>query len=126
MNLRFSFKEMTEMFSATYRTLDIRSAAVKQGDKWANVYAVIRMTYEEPAVAAERLHRLEKNHGTARSESFRILLGLRPFSELGEFWEDLGLGRLCVGDEEVRLAQPLGVMLDRERSYLQPDYSSIR
>ncbi len=89
------------MFGATYRTLDIRSAAVKQGDKWANVYAVIRLTYEQPAVAAERLRRLERDHGAVRTESFRILLGLRPFSELGEFWEDLALGRLCVGGEEI-------------------------
>jgi hypothetical protein len=126
MNLRFSVGEMIEMFGVTYRTLDIRSAAVKQGDRWANVYAVVRLTYEEPAVAAERLHRLERDHGTARTESFRVLLGLRPFSELGEFWKDVGLGRLCVGDEEVRLAQPLAVMLDRERAYLQPDYSGIR
>jgi len=115
MNLRFSIDEMIKMFGATYRTLDIRSAVVKQGDKWANVYAVVRLTYEEPAVAAERLHRLERDHGTARTESFRILLGLRPFSELGEFWQDLGLGRLCVGNEEICLAQPLGVILDRER-----------
>jgi len=114
------------MFGATYRTLDIRSAAVKQGDKWANVYAVIRLTYEQPAVAAERLRRLERDHGAVRTESFRILLGLRPFSELSEFWEDLTLGRLCVGGEEVRLAQPLGVILERERAYLQDYYSEIR
>lgn len=126
MNLRFSVEEMIKMFGETYRTLDIRSAAVKQGDKWANVYAVIRLTYEETAVAAARLQRLERDHRTVRTESFRILLGLRPFSELGEFWKDLGLGRLRIGGEEVRLAQPLGVILDRERAYLQPDYSGVR
>ena len=126
MNLRFSAGEMIKMFGATYRTLDIRSAAVKQGDKWANVYAVIRLTYEQPAVAAERLRRLERDHGAVRTESFRILLGLRPFSELGEFWEDLALGRLCVGGEEVRLAKPLGVILEQERAYLQDNYSEIR
>src|SRR6266849_9001179 len=126
MNLRFSAGEMIKMFGATYRTLDIRSAAVKQGDKWANVYAVIRLTYEQPAVAAERLRRLERDHGAVRTESFRILLGLRPFSELGEFWEDLALGRLCVGGEEVRLAKPLGVILEQERAYLHDNYSEIR
>lgn len=36
------------MFGATYRTIDIRSAAVKQGDAWVNVYAVARLSYEEP------------------------------------------------------------------------------
>jgi hypothetical protein len=32
MNLRFSVEEMIKMFGATYRTIDIRCAAVKQGD----------------------------------------------------------------------------------------------
>src|SRR6266849_1743172 len=126
MNLRFSAGEMIEMFGASYRTLDIRSVAVKQGEKWANVYAVIRLTYEEHVVAAERLRRLERDHGAVRTESFRILLGLRPFSEWGEFLEDLALGRLCISGEEVRLAQPLGVILELERAYLQDNYSEIR
>lgn len=126
MYLHLSLGEMLAAFAITYRTIDIRSAAIRQGDSWANVYAVVRFTYEEPAVAAERLRRLERRHGVVNTDSFRILLGQRPFSE----WRDLsvGLASAClqVGGEEVRLAQPLAAMLDRERAYVRADYSSIR
>ncbi len=71
MNLRYSVEEMIKMFGATYRTIDIRSAAVKQGEAWTNVYAVARLSYEEPALAMERLRRLERTHGAISTESFR-------------------------------------------------------
>jgi len=96
-NLRLSVSEMLESFAVTCRTIDIRSAAIRQGDVWVNVYAVIRLSHEEPAVAAERLRRLERRHGTVRAESFRVLLGQRPFSEFGELYKDLALGCLRVG-----------------------------
>ena len=124
MNLRYSVEEMIKMFGATYRTIDIRSAAVKQGEAWTNVYAVARLSYEEPALAMERLRRLERTHGVVCTESFRVLLGQRPFSEWGEFCAELARGILCVSGSEIRLAQALQVA--SEGAYLGTDYSSIR
>ncbi len=121
---RYSVEEMISTFGATYRTIDIRSAAVRQAEKWANVYAVVRLSYEEPDVAAKRLRGLERDHGSVRTGSFRILLGQRPFSELDEFWLDLAHGTLHVAGMEVRLAQPLN--LGQEYAYLGTDYNAVR
>lgn len=126
MSLRLSVEEMVSAFGATYRTIEIRSAAIKQQDRWANVYAVARLTYEEPADAMERLRRLERTHGAVITESFRVLLGQRPFSEWDEFCKDLAGACLRVGNEEVRLAQPLATMLAGQRADLRVDYSGIR
>ncbi len=112
------------MFGATYRTIDIRSAAVKQGDAWSNVYAVARLSYEEPVLATERLRRLERTHGVVSTESFRVLLGQRPFSEWDEFCAELARGILRVSGSEIRLAQALQVA--SEGAYLGRDYSGIR
>lgn len=126
MLLRFSIAEMLDAFRATYQTIDIRSAALRQGDRWGNVYAVARLTYEEPQAVAERLRTLEGAHGPFQTESFRIFLGHRPFSEWAEFWADLSLGSLMIGGEEIRLAQPLGDLLQQASAYFQQDYSNVR
>ena len=126
MLLRLSVAEMLDKFRATYRTIDIRSAALRQEDRWANVYAVARLTYEEPAATEKRLRKLEAAYGAFRTDSFSIFLGQRSFAEWEEFIKDLSVGRLLIGSEEIRLAEPLGGKLLAERTYLQENYSIIR
>ena|SRR3989442_7079402 len=119
MNLRFSVEEMIKTFGATYRSIDIRSAAVRQGERWASVYAVVRLSHEEPAQAETRLRKLERDHGAVRTEMFRVLLGQRPFSDWGEFCGELACGRMHVGGVEAQLAQPLSFA--KEGAYLRTD-----
>jgi hypothetical protein len=69
---RYSVEEIITALGATYRTIDIRSAAARHGDKWVNVYAVVRLSYEEPAVAEKRLRDLERDHGVLRTDMFQV------------------------------------------------------
>jgi len=115
---------MIRTFGATYGTIDIRSAAVRLVNGWLNAYAVVRLTYEEPEVGAERLRKLETDQGTVHTDLFRILLGVRPFSEWGDFCEELAHSRMHIGDEEVQLNQPLTLM--PQRTQLGTNYFEIR
>jgi hypothetical protein len=126
MSLRLSVDEMINAFGFTYRTIDIRSAASKQSYGWVNNYAVVRLSYEEPATVEKRFRRLEKDHGVVRTEMFQVLLGQRPFSEWGDFWHELAHGAMQIGGVQVKVTQTLAVNLSRERAYLQPPYSGIR
>jgi hypothetical protein len=102
----------------------MRCAVVKQGEKWINVYAVIRLSYEETAVAEKRLRNLERDHGCVRTSTFQVLLAQRPFGEWGEFSKELACGRMRVGNEEVELAQ--APTLAQALADLRIDYSTIR
>ena len=124
MNIRLSVEEMLKSFGSTYRTIDIRSVMVKQGDKWINLYLVVRLTYEESSEVEARLQNLEKHHGVIRTKTFQILLGQRPFSEWGDLRQELAGGRVLLAGTEINLAQP--VSLANEQADLRADYFGIR
>ena len=127
MYLSLGVREMIDAFRTTYRTIDVRSAAVLLEQKWVNTYAVVRLSYEEPQVVEERLRSLEGRHGPVRTESFRIVLGQLPFSDWGKFWDGLHEGLLHVGGEEVYLGRPLSEELGAESAYIRAaSYSYIR
>src|SRR5713226_1827563 len=98
---RLSVNDMIGAFGATYRTIDLRSVAVKQGGIWANVYSTIRFRYEEPDVVEKRLRQLEAVHGVVRTESFQVLLDRRPFTEWNQVHGDLEVDKLRVASVEL-------------------------
>ena len=94
MNLRFSVEEMIKTFGPTYRTIEVRSAAVRLVEGWLNAYAVVRLSYEEPAVAEGRLRKLEREQGIVKTDLFRVFLGVRPFSEWSALCEELAQSKM--------------------------------
>jgi hypothetical protein len=118
--------QMIGAFGATYRAIDLRCVAVKQGSIWTNAYTVIRFSYEEPDVVQKRLHRLEQVYGPVRTESFRVFLDGRPFSEWEQIRSQLEADKVRVEDIDVTFQQPIWVNLSRTLAYLHNDYSAIR
>ncbi len=51
MGVRVSVQELVKVFGETHRAIDIRTAAVREGEAWANALTVVRLTYEEPEAA---------------------------------------------------------------------------
>ena len=123
---RLSVEEMFHLFGCTFQTIEIRTAAIRERDKWINVYTVVRLTYEEPSVALERLRRLEDSHVGVQTESFEISMSCRPFAEWKDFHAALAFGRVDCGNKTVVLPEPLADRLIQERAYLQTDYSGLR
>lgn len=121
---RLSVEEMIGEFGPTYRSIDIRCAAVKEDTGWTNAYTVIRLTYEAPSAAEERLCQLQKRHGTVHADLFRVLIDRRPFSEWQDLCDSLARGIIKICDTAVNLGQRME--LAKEHAYLQPDYSGIR
>ena len=117
---------MIGAFGSTYRTIDLRCVAVKEGSAWKNVYSVIRFSYEEVDVAERRLRGLERVHGAVRTESFRVFLAGLPFSEWVQVRRDLEADRLRVGEFEAVFQQPIWVNLSRTPAFLHSDYSAVR
>jgi hypothetical protein len=123
---RLSMEQMIKAFGATYRAIDIRAAAIKQGDVWANAYTVIRLTYEEPEEAESRLRQLETSHGAVRTNSFQVLLDHRPFSAWDQLCTELTADKVRVGGIQISFQQPIWVNLSRTLAYLYDDYTAIR
>ena len=69
---QFYIPELIQILRKTFGTIDIRCAAVREGEAWVNCLTVVRLTYENPAVAEQRLHDLEQRHGPVNTKTFRI------------------------------------------------------
>jgi len=126
MSVRLDVSEMIGAFGATYRTIDLRCAAVKRAGTWENVYTVIRLRYEEPNFVQTRQRELEAQHGAVHTESFQVLLDQRPFSDWNRIRGGFSIHRLMIGGVEVVFRQPIENELSRTLAYLQEGDSEIR
>lgn len=124
MGVRLSVRELIQRFGQTYRSIDLRTAAVLKGDSWANALTVVRLTYEEPDAARERLLRAVQSHGQVMTEHFRIVVSVRPFSHWEEFLEGIRNGVLQYDDLQFSLRQP--ITLEEEQNQLQSSSWDIR
>jgi len=46
MNLQVSVAELIEAFGRTYKSIDVRIAAMKEKDSWVNLFTVVRLSHE--------------------------------------------------------------------------------
>ncbi len=106
---RASISEILEVLAKTYRAIDVRVAAVRDGDSWASGLTVVRLTYEEPTAAELRLRELGRRYTPVATKNFKILLGVRPFSEWESFCTDCKAAIVRMGDLEIQLRQPIKV-----------------
>ena len=116
---RARISEITQFLSKAYRAIDVRVAAVREGDMWVDGLVVIRLTYEEVFLVEQRFRELERKHPPVATANFRIILAARPFSD----WETICLecqsGLLRIGDLEIHLRQPIEVL--ELASEIRPD-----
>ncbi len=94
MGVRVSVQELAKVFGETHRAIDIRTAAVCEGEAWANALTVVRLTYEEPEAARDRLRQLERTHGQVETRCFRIVMCTHPFLQWKEFCGEIAAGVL--------------------------------
>ena len=81
MGARLSIRELIDTVGDTYQSINLRTAASRDGDIWLNSMTVIRLTYETPEEARGRQQRVVERYLPVATEHFRILLGVRPFSD---------------------------------------------
>ncbi len=124
MDTQIKVAEVIGAFAETYRAIDIRTAAIREGDDWANIVAIARLTYEEPGAANEPLRQIEERYGSVKTNQFRIMLNARPFSEWGELCKDSSDGIIRIDGSAVRLRNPL--ILGDQVAYLHPCNEDIR
>lgn len=106
---RVSVGELVRTFGGTYRAIDVRCAATREGESWTNALLVIRLTYEAPDAARERLKAVEQRYGRVETEHFRIFAEVRPFSNWEELARCVGAGVLRMGNVAIRLRQPVAL-----------------
>lgn len=102
-----SVDEVYRNLRATYKSIDLRVAAVRDGANWRNGLAVVRLRSEEPRTVERRLKELEQSSGRVDTPSFSIRLVARPISEWKMLLRGSRAGVLNVGGFEVELAEPL-------------------
>lgn len=124
MGVRVTVNELVEAVEDTYSAIDIRTAAVLAEEEWVSVLTVVRLTYEEPVVVAERLRALERRHGKVETRHFRIVMDTRPFLEWKNLCDEVAGGVLRIGGNEMKLRQSLA--LNNQANQLDWFYSDIR
>jgi hypothetical protein len=107
MNLQVSVAELIEAFGRTYKSIDVRIAAMKEKDSWVNLFTVVRLSYEGHNATAARLELLEQRFLRIRTEHFRIDLVTLPFSQWETFCLDVSSGVVHANEESIRLLSPI-------------------
>ena len=101
----------------TYRSIDIRCAAVCRDGVWRNAFAVARFSFDEPNRSRESFASLQAKYGTVRTARFWVGNVTRPFAEWSVVLEDLRSGILRVDSTEIRLNEP--IMLNNQSRRLE-------
>ena len=115
---RVSIAEVLEACASTYRTIDIRVAAIRGQDRWHNAFAAIRLTSLSPAEVRAYHARLGKQHGTIATDQFAIALNVRPFSDWEQVYDDATISVIRVGNLRVDVGSMLA--LGAQVEYLRP------
>jgi hypothetical protein len=101
-----SICELIGAVGETYGSIDIRSVAVREGDSWVNVMAVVRLTYEDVSTAAARLSNHLRRFPPVQTDTLRIDAGVRPMSEWPQLCSEVKeQGFLRIGDSTFKLRQ---------------------
>ena len=122
MDVPLSVDELVRILGDTYQTIDVRCAAVRQGQTWVNSLAVIRLTYEEPARAEDRLRRLPLS--SVQTEGFRIAVEARPFCRWSQLCDEIANGLLRINGLTAKMREPVSLL--KQSSYLRPDSGGLR
>jgi hypothetical protein len=124
MDVRFSVADLIPNLAATYESMDLRTAAFRENNVWRNGITIVRLSYEEPSVAKERLLRLHALHGCVENDRFRIVMEARPFSQWHGLCRQVASGKIDIGNYEVALHEQ--IILEEQKDYLHLDYGHIR
>lgn len=125
MSVTHSVAELIEAVGTTYKAIDIRAVGLREADSWANVMAVVRLTYEDVDTARARITKLVRRYPRVQTELLHIEAGVRPFAEWNAFCSEIrDEGILRVGEREFHLREHHD--LNEARSFLQWGYSEMR
>src|SRR5712691_6233265 len=81
---RFTPDEVLPIVQHMYQSIDIRAAAVREGDIWWNSLAIVRFSYLSPELADVRARESAGNLRRLETANFRIATDMRPFTDLSE------------------------------------------
>lgn len=124
MGVHAAVRELVETFKESYGAIDIRTAAVREGEAWVSVLTVVRLTYEEPELAVQRLRQLEQRQGRVEAKHFSVAMCARPFSEWQNLCGEVEREVLTVGSLETKLRQ--AVVLENQRNQIDALSTDIR
>lgn len=122
MGARIPVKEILDTFKETYRAIDIRSAVVRENDRWVNAFSIIRLSHEQPHKLRKRIREVTALHQPVNSELFRILGKVHPITELDRVCSDLRAGHIVIGDMEIGIASSLDIYVE---TYLETYYRDV-
>ena len=81
--------ELVQVLADTYGAIDIRTASIREGDRWVGAMTVVRLTYEGVDEAKSRIQVVERRFPPVKTDSLRIDSLVRPFPEWPAFCADV-------------------------------------
>jgi hypothetical protein len=116
---RFHPDQLLPMVSQTYQSIDLRVAAVREGDTWWNAFAVLRFCSLSPLKARAQLKEALNGRVRIETDHFRIETAVLPYSSLNRIQTAAREGSLHLGKLSARLREPL------DWRALQPSYLRV-
>jgi len=115
--MQVSVLELVQAFGRSYRTIDVRTAAIKREASRVNALTVVRVSREEPEVIARKHKQLEQESLRVETEHFRVFLKALEFAKWQDFCSDASKGLLQLDGQPIDLGSLLNLTcLIRERT----------
>lgn len=81
--------ELVQVLADSYRAIDIRTASIREGERWIGAMTVVRLTYEDVDEAKSRIQGVQRRFPPVKTDSLRIDWLVTPFSEWPEVCADV-------------------------------------
>jgi hypothetical protein len=114
---KVSVAEALGAFGQSYRSIDLRVAAIRDGDHWEVAFAAIRLSCESLAGVRAYHRELQRRHEPVETQDFWLALAVLDFRDWTRFRDELAAGMIGIGNAKVGLAAPLN--LEAQTSYIR-------
>jgi hypothetical protein len=114
---RISVAETLSVCGSTYRTIDLRVVAVKDGDHLACAFAAIRLTWESISEVRAYQKDLESRHEVLRGPHVSVAFNALRFSDWKRLCDDLLAGTINADGLKAHMSGPLDI--ESQANYLR-------
>lgn len=124
MSVRLTVAQLVEALAASYQSIDIRLAAMRENGTWINGITTLRLSRRSVDDVREHHRGLLERYGPVATEHFRVELMALPFTEWPQFLKACSEGVLAIGDITVKWSEPPNI--EAQLGYIQRYQSDLR
>lgn len=113
--------DVVNAFSLSFKSLDLRTAAVRADNEWTNVITSIFFSNKSPEDVRTEQRKISADLRSISDGDFSFCFVGYPFNQLSQFFQQINQGRVTIGRKSINIRTK-----DNEGSNLFLDYGLVQ